>query len=422
MRHLVCVVAAMACVSSSAAGQDGTRFPVESSHRQPTTDADLARLPFPEKLEIVVLRGQSGFGIDTVTDTGIAHLSRYPRLRALHAGGLGLTDRVLESIGKLAGLEELHLDSNRLTGAGLRHLTGLKKLRKLNLSFNSLRPDAFATLAQLTGLTHLLVLSGPKVDDQVLEQCAKLANLEELRLSEDTTAVTDRGIEHLAGLKNLKNLALRGAIGVTDTGLAQLAELPHLEELSLRNLGSVTPRGLDVLAKLPELRRLDIESLSMDDRSVRALAPLKKLERLLLWNVAIQPLTLDTVGELQSLRTFRTNQAVSSSAIQALAKLKDLESITDELTEVTDEDVRHLARLPKLQVLVLGSEHVTADSLPTLARMTALRELFVTEHVRIRPEQWQALGQSSLTQCRISRFRPPYTVYYQPTAPDRSSK
>jgi hypothetical protein len=133
------------------------------------------------------------------------------------------------------------------------------------------------------------------------------------------------------------------------------------------------------------------------------------------------PLALDALGELSSLRTFRTNQEVPSSAIRALAKLDHLESITDELTQVTDEDLQHLARLPKLRVLVLGSEQVTAAALPTLAKMTALRELFVTEKVRISPEQWTLLGQASLTQCRINRCRPPYTVYYQPRDEGRSA-
>ncbi len=125
-------------------------------------------------------------------------------------------------------------------------------------------------------------------------------------------------------------------------------------------------------------------------------------------------MNLDVLGDLRALRSLRTNQTVSSSATRALAKLDHLESITDELYEITDADLKLLARSPKLRTLVLGSEHVTAAALPSLAQIKSLRELYVTEKVRIRADQLAQLGKTSLTECRISRFRPPYTIFYQP--------
>jgi Leucine-rich repeat (LRR) protein len=422
LRTLAGLLPAFLLLGASATAQEGTRLPAPTAPHHSITDDELAQLPSPEKLEIVILRGRMGYGIDLVTDTGITHLVRCRRLRVLHAGGLSLTDRSLEWIGKLDALEELHLDSNRITGEGLRHLVGLKRLRRLNLSLNPLRPEVYATLAKLTGLTHLSVYSGAAADDRALEQCARLTNLEEL-LADNTAAVTDRGLGHLLRLKKLKNLALRDAEGITDAGLARLAELTRLEELSLYNLRSVTPRGLDVLAKLPQLRRLEIATVPMDERSVRALASLEKLETLLLWNVGRatfqkgRPLPLEVLGELRLLRSFRTNQKMSSAAIRALGRLKGLESIRDELTEITDEDLKYLAQLPKLRELALGSEHITAASLPTLAGMTSLRELYVTDKVRVSPDQWRLLGESSLTRCRISQWWAPYTAYYQPAWP-----
>jgi Leucine-rich repeat (LRR) protein len=391
--------------------------PVESRQVDPvrrrTTDADLATLP--KTLEKLSLRGRRGYGSDDITDQGVAHLARCPNLRILHLGGFELTDRVLETIGKLTSLEELHLDSNKITGEGLRHITGLKKLRRLNLSFNPIRADAFATIALLPELTYLSVSGESRpVDDRILEQCARLTKLRQLRLAENTAEVTDRGLAHLARLKQLENLTLRGSAKITDAGLARIGELSRLRELSLHELRGVTPNGLRVIGKLTELRRLQLDVVPMDAQSVTALASLNKLEELLLWSVASGPLPLDSLGELRALRTFRTNEPVASSAVRALAKLQHLESITDELTEISDEDLTHLARLPKLRVLVLGSPKVTAASLPTLAKMTSLRELYVTEKVRVTPEQWTLLGQGSLTGCKIGRFRPPYTVYHQP--------
>ena len=137
-----------------------------SSERR--TDDDLLLLPI--ELEELSLRGSRGYGADNVTDSGIAHLAKYPRLRVLHAGGLGLTDQCLQSIGKLAELEELSLDSNEITGIGIEHLLRLPKLRKLNLFFNPLNAEVFATLTKLIELQELRVAGhGWSVDDKMLE-------------------------------------------------------------------------------------------------------------------------------------------------------------------------------------------------------------------------------------------------------------
>jgi hypothetical protein len=377
-------------------------------------DDDLPQLP--EAIDGLLMRGRRGYGTNTVTDEGIKHLTRFKRLRILEAAGLGLTDRALETIGKLTSLEELSLEINKITGTGLRHLAGLKKLRRLNLNYNQLDPAALEALVGLPELTTLRISLTLPVDDRLCELCSRLKNLKELQLWENTAAVTDRGLEHLAKLEHLENLYLRGSPHVTDAGLAKIARLKHLRKLQLRDLRSVTPEGMKILGKLTELRSLEIDSVRMDEASVRSLTPLTKLENLLLWGVNNRetPIALDCLGELRSLRTFRTQMPVSSSAIRALARLPELESITDELFEITDEDLAHLARLPKLKTLVLASPKVTAAALPTLAKMTSLRELYMTEKVGITPEQWTRLGQDSLPQCRIGRFRPPYTLYHEP--------
>src|SRR5262249_11174762 len=181
----------------------------------------------------------------------------------------------------------------------------------------------------------------------------------------------------------------------------------------LSGLPSVTPEGMKQIGKLTDLRVLGINAVPMDEGSVRALAPLTKLEDFSLWNVFAHPIPLDSLGALQSLRRIRTNMSLSSSAIRALARLPNLEAIPEELHEITDEDLAHLAKLPNLKVLVLGGDKITAASIPTLAQMKSLRELFVTEKVGITPAQLTALGRDSLTECNIALFRPPWTVYHK---------
>jgi RNA polymerase sigma factor (sigma-70 family) len=372
-------------------------------------DEDVAALP--ETLEGLLMRGHAGYGSNTVTDEGIKHLARCTRLRILAAGGLDLSDRSLETIGKLTELEELSLDSNKITAEGLRHLTHLRKLRRLDLNYNQLDPTAAAALARLPNL-EFLGINGCRANDTVCELLSHLTNLKRLDLPERTD-ITDRGLEHLARLRQLENLRLQDNGAITDAGLAAIARMTRLQQLELRNLSAVTPAGLKVLGKLTEMRKLSIDYVAMDEAGIQALAPLTKLEDLLLWNLSPTSPPLEGLGELKSLRHLRTNAAISSSAIRALARLRNLESITDELTKITDDDLVHLARLPKLHTLILGSDKVTAASLPTLATMTSLRTLYVTANVPISADQWTKLGHESLSQCRIALYRPPYTVFHE---------
>lgn len=392
----------------------GTDEVLSPFRRASLDDQGLGRLPL-EKLEKLVLRGQLGYGPDSVTDAGITQLKRAGRLRVLHAGGLRLTDKALETIGKLTNLEELHLDSNQITGVGLKHLTGLKKLRVLNIDLNQgFDPAAFATLAELTTLQKLYVSGQFTVDDRVLHHCSKLEHLTELRLPERTPAVTDVGLAHLARLTKLKNVVLSDTPHVTDAGLAHLRALDRLESLQLATLPKLSPSGLEILDSFPEMRRLHLGAVKINAAALNAVASMKQLERLHLWNLNGAVPSLEVLGKLTSLKTLRTNEPLDSATLRALTNNRHLESIGDELRLITDEDLKVIAQLPKLRILILDSEQITAESLPTLHKMQSLQELYVTDKVKITPEQWRLLGESGLNQCKIGRYFPPYTVYHQP--------
>src|SRR4051795_12014308 len=78
---------------------------LEEFRRGKITDAELKELP--GDLEVLKLRGGLAYGVDQVSDEGVRGLERISKLRVLGLAGLGLTDKSLESIGKLNALEEL---------------------------------------------------------------------------------------------------------------------------------------------------------------------------------------------------------------------------------------------------------------------------------------------------------------------------
>jgi hypothetical protein len=77
------------------------------------------------------------------------------------------------------------------------------------------------------------------------------------------TEMTDAGLKHVAGLKQLQTLDLRHT-KVTDAGLEHLAGLKKLRVLNLRRT-QVTDKGLEHLAGLKKLRTLSLYGTKVTD-------------------------------------------------------------------------------------------------------------------------------------------------------------
>lgn len=224
----------------------------------------------------------------SVTDAGLKQLALLPGLERLHLHtNPGITDAGLEAVGALAKLKELQLHQAHVTNDGLKHLHGLKALHVLDLEHTKVTAAGLGALSHLrlnrltlppAGKTedglkaylsvlnfdakhaveakqkppldltgwHLtaasipvigavvgkhelagVLVSGKTITDEWLAAAAKaLPQMEALTLSH--TAVTDKGLEALKGMK-LRGLILNGT-GVTDAGLALIQGMSLAEK------------------------------------------------------------------------------------------------------------------------------------------------------------------------------------------------
>ena len=136
------------------------------------------------------------------------------------------TDRTLEQVGRLVGLQQLRLDDSSASDAGLAHLSALRNLSLLNLEGTRISDAGLAHLKEFTRLSFLDI-DGTRVTDAGLVHLEGLTNLSILRL--DGTGVTDAGLVHLKRLTNLSELSLAGT-RVTDAGVKALQRaLPRLQ-------------------------------------------------------------------------------------------------------------------------------------------------------------------------------------------------
>jgi hypothetical protein len=376
------------------------------------TDADLKTLPL--STESIELRGSRGYGNDTVTDTGIEHLTRLSKLRSLKAGALGLTDAACISIGKLIHLEELALDGNEITGAGLKSLTSLKHLRRLVLNFNNISEDDLVVLKEFSELEELHLSTLGTAGDKMLEHCSKLPKLQLLHLPYEGGNITDAGIQYLVNLKQLRNLKLANS-RVTNNGLAELSKLTNLETLFFYNLRSVKPGSLSFMSKLDNLKDIEILDVPLSPSDIDQITSRPKLQRLVLWNVfSDRDSRIARLGRQPHLVVLRTNAPLTHEAVEDLQHAENLQSISDGLTNLDNKDIAMLSKLPKLDTLYLDSPLITADALQTFAKMKSLRTLMVTQRIQIDGEQWTKLGREHLTQCFIQQLDAPFTVFYEP--------
>jgi hypothetical protein len=223
-----------------------------------------------------------------VNDKTIGILTQLPHLRKLDLMTYNLTDAGVRQLAALRSLEGLVIHNRRISIGALNSLNALPNLRYLrantlfrggsqslqignlthletlilSMDFREPQPWCDADLACLSSMTKMgdLQLCGidnrrSQVTDQGLASLAPLTSL--WRLSIRTTRLTNEGLVHLHGLRQLEDLYISGDFG--NAGLDQLASLASLRILEISNNRGFSAQSLDQLkARLPNLQLLTI--------------------------------------------------------------------------------------------------------------------------------------------------------------------
>ena len=198
-----------------------------------------------------------------------AALRGHTKLRRLSLLGPGISDRSLPIIGELHQLEDLNLESTRITDDGLSHLTGLKNLRSLNLAGTDIRGSGLAHLGKSPALMNV-ILRDTSVDDDGLAGVASLQNVVILELSQ--TEIRGAGLKHLARMKKLQVLFLGNVP-------EPIAHLPQVNTLILDDSG-LSPPTLAHLGALKGLKVLRLHSSRIGDDHLAKLSVLPQLTEL----------------------------------------------------------------------------------------------------------------------------------------------
>ncbi|HEY7156729.1 MAG TPA: hypothetical protein VH575_22360 [Gemmataceae bacterium] len=263
------------------------------------------------------------------------------------------SDATLELVAKVPGLERLDLHQCPITDEGLVHLRGLTGLKELNLSDCDFTDAGLSSLAALTNLETLNLASSfgdsPHIEGHGLAALSGLTKLRVLVL--DKNLIDDAGVTYLRELKGLKELYLEQT-RVTGPGLASLKELTGLTLLSLNETTTITDDGLEGLQDVSSLEILSLRGTPVRGPGLKALYGLKKLHTLNLGNTPVSDVELPKLTGLRALtRLVLEGAEVSDAGLEYLQGIKTLKQVSLARTKVTKAGAdKFKAALPGVEV------------------------------------------------------------------------
>jgi hypothetical protein len=274
--------------------------------------------------------------------------------------------------------EELRIaPRRRLTSTEWDQLIDVMRERRIrSVEARGLMTDAvLKKIADLDHVTELRLGGSRELSDDGLLQLGRMPQLQVLDLSEYPGGkLTDRGLEVLRHLPNLREFEMTWQAGISDTGVGNLRFCERLERVNL--MGSPTGDGaIEALQGKPELRRFSTGRLTTD----RGL-PLLRNFPLLQQPPAPGNLAVgrEETGAALLLDGPFTDEGLAS--LRGLAGIQDLDLFWH-VSEITAAGFAHLVELPNLMALGCDGKLSSDAAMVHIAAMPKLRRLRIQESV-----------------------------------------
>ncbi len=365
------------------------------------TDTMLEDVSHLEHLCTLQLGGSKG-----VTDNGVRHLAKLPRLQHLDLSGTAITDQGLEVLRALSELKTISLAWTRATGVGVTNLSGCEFLCDVNLQGT---PSGDGALCALAGKAHLGRLrTGNAVTDAGLAQLHALPIFKSWHGGESEMSLlsydagpnylllrglfTDRGMAQLEGLAGLFALNLDASeLQISPAALVPLVALPNLGWLAF----NATDDAMPYIASMPRLRFLGCQDTSAGDDGFVALSQSQSIEYI--WGRRchnLQDRGFAALAQMPALRGLSVScKNVGDGGVAELPNFRSLRELMP--MDVPDEGYRHIARCEAMESLTLMYCRDTSDAATEhIIRLPQLTSYFAS-YTRITDRTPELLSQMS---------------------------
>jgi hypothetical protein len=272
----------------------------------------------------------------------------------------------------------------------------MKEQRIPALDANGFMTDpVLQRVAAMDHVTTLRLGGSRQLTDDGLHHLAAMPQLEHLDLSEYPGGnLTDRGLEVLRHLPNLRTFQMTWQRGISDAGVANLRFCPKLEHVNL--MGSPTGDGvIEALSGKPLLRRFQTGRLVTDEGlPLLCEFPLFTAEppdtappddegstRILIdgpfTNQGLA--SLSELNGLCGLDLFWHVTNITANGFEVLAALPNLVFLGCDGDLSNDEAMRHIAAAPRLRKLRAQGSAATDDGFIALSRSQTLQTFWGRE-------------------------------------------
>lgn len=326
------------------------------------TDAQLGELAsLPEAVDQFTELNLSG---SPVSDVGLAYLPRFERVEKLSISGCQFSNTALAGVARMKSLTSLSMDwgapKDATCDKGLASIKEMHQLTSLSLERANVTMAGLSNVAEMTWLESLNV-ARTRFNDDSLQLLAPLVNLKELDIS--FTTVSDNGFRLLAPFHQLETLNVAGA-PIHGEGLKKLGQAgaaPKLRSLAIYSTALDLTGYEGIFSFRRTLESLDVGQASLDDnRFIHAVAPLSKLETLLVHdNPGLTDASMIGWPRLKRLKRlyFFRNSGISDNTLTQLAKVKSLESLTLNETACSERGASLLKRkLKNCEIIFNGKK------------------------------------------------------------------
>lgn len=184
------------------------------------------------------------------------------------------------------------LNGVNMDNACLLSLCRLSKLTTVNIQNSNINRNGLELLTHNKTLKRLYI-QGTKIIDNDLELLVGMPSLVHIALPED---ITDRGLQFIGELPNLKGLYLVGS-KISDTGFMKLERLNKLSLLNLSHT-KISDNCSYFLQKQKEIKWLDLSDTQISDAIINTIALMKSLMYL---DLSSTEITSDAVRKLKDL-------------------------------------------------------------------------------------------------------------------------